>query len=129
MNPISDPTKTPMNTTPNTSTLAFKMQLRTEVPGVVAEYKKRHDEIWPELATALREAGIFDYWIFLDEATLTLFAVLKRRPGDATADANFAALDTLPVMRRWWDHMAPLMLVEPGNKPLQWPLPAMFHLA
>ena len=111
------------------TTTAFKMQLRADFPGVVAAYRQRHDELWPELAQALREAGIFDYWIFLDEATLALFAVLKRRPGEATADAHFAALDTLPVMRRWWDHMAPLMLVEPGNKPLQWPLPAMFHLA
>ena len=118
-----------MSTSPDTTTHAFKMQLRADYPGVVAEYRKRHDQIWPELALALREAGIFDYWIFLDEATLSLFAVLKRRPGDAAADARFAALDTLPVMRRWWDHMAPLMLVEPGHKPLQWPLPAMFHLA
>lgn len=105
-------------------TLAFRMQLK---PGMVAEYKRRHDEIWPELAQALRQAGIADYWIFLDEATLSLFAVLKRQPGEAHAQA-FAALDTLPVMRRWWDFMAPLMAVEPGNKPLQWPLPPLFHL-
>jgi L-rhamnose mutarotase len=102
-------------------TLAFKMQLK---PGVVPEYKKRHDEIWPELAEALKAAGIFDYWIFLDEATLSLFAVLKRKPGHP-----FDELPTLPVMRRWWDHMAPLMEVEPGNKPVQWPLPPLFHLA
>lgn len=102
-------------------TLAFKMQLK---PGVVAEYKRRHDELWPELAQALREAGIFDYWIFLDEDTLALFAVLKRRSGPA-----FEQLSQLPVMRRWWDHMAPLMEVEPDNKPRQWPLPPLFHLA
>ena len=34
---------------------AFKMRLK---PGVAAEYKKRHDEIWPELAAMLRAAGI-----------------------------------------------------------------------
>jgi len=105
------------------STHAFKMRLK---PGHVAEYKKRHDELWPELATALREAGIFDYSIFLDEETLTLFAVLKRRPG-AAFEAAFEALPQQPVMRRWWDHMAPLMEVEPSNKPLQWALPSMFH--
>jgi L-rhamnose mutarotase len=102
-------------------TLAFKMQLK---PGVVAEYKKRHDELWPELAEALRGAGIFDYSIFLDESTLSLFAVLKRKPGMA-----FEALPTLPVMRRWWDYMAPLMEVEPDNQPRQWPLPCVFHFA
>src|SRR5688572_2001119 len=84
-------------------TLAFRMQLKTgAVPDVVAEYKRRHDGLWPELADALRDAGIFDYWIFLDETTLALFAVLKCRRGPA-----FDALPTLPVMRRWWAHMAP----------------------
>ena len=101
-------------------TLAFRMQLK---PGVVPEYKRRHDELWPELAQALKEAGIADYWIFLDEDTLSLFGVLKRHPG-----CPFDALPTLPVMRRWWDHMAPLMEVEPDNKPVQWPLTPLFHL-
>jgi len=114
----------PTPTVPDTDaagvqTLAFKMQLK---PGVVDEYKRRHDALWPELAEALRGAGIADYWIFLDEDTLSLFAVLKRLPGH-----DFDALPTLPVMRRWWDHMAPLMEVEPDNKPRQWPLPPLFH--
>lgn len=101
--------------------LAFKMQLK---PGVVDEYRRRHDALWPELEAALRAAGIADYWIFLDEATLALFAVLKRKPGHP-----FEQLPELPVMRRWWDHMAPLMEVESDNRPRQWPLPALFHLA
>ena len=54
---------------------AFKMQLK---PGVVAEYRKRHDEIWPELSALLTESGIYDYSIFLDEETLSLFAVEAR---------------------------------------------------
>lgn len=101
--------------------LAFKMQLK---PGVVPEYKKRHDELWPELAEALRGAGIHDYSIFLDEATLSLFAVLKRKPGHP-----FDELPLQPVMRRWWDYMAPLMEVEADNKPRQWALPCVFHFA
>jgi L-rhamnose mutarotase len=100
-------------------TLAFKMQLK---PGVVAEYQRRHDELWPDLAEALRAAGIHDYWIFLDEPTLSLFAVLKRRPG-----FPFDELPLQPVMRRWWDYMADLMEVEPDNKPRQWPLTPLFH--
>lgn len=103
--------------------LAFKMQLK---PGHVEEYKKRHDTLWPDLAEALRGAGIYDYSIFLDEDTLSLFAVLKRRPG-ADHDAGFTALPLQPVMRRWWDYMADLMEVEPDNKPRQWTLQPMFH--
>jgi len=33
-------------------------------PGVAAEDKKRHDEIWPELAAELRKAVISDNSIF-----------------------------------------------------------------
>ncbi|HEY1091882.1 MAG TPA: L-rhamnose mutarotase [Burkholderiaceae bacterium] len=103
--------------------IAFKMQLKAG-PGVVAEYKRRHDELWPDLASALSAAGIHDYSIFLDEDTLSLFAVLKHKPGYPIDD-----LPKQPVMRRWWDYMADLMEVEPDNKPKQWPLPSVFHFA
>ena len=99
---------------------AFKMKLK---PGVVAEYKKRHDEIWPELAAQLRKAGVSDYSIFLDEETLTLFAVQK------LADKNSAAeLPKNPVVRKWWDYMAPLMEVNPDHSPVAAPLREVFHL-
>lgn len=92
-------------------------------PGAVDEYRSRHDDLWPDLAQALRDAGIHDYSIFLDEATLDLFAVLKLHEGDTSA-----ALPAQPVMRRWWDYMADLMETEPGNRPREWPLAPMFHL-
>ena len=44
---------------------AFAMKLR---PGFEAEYKRRHDEIWPELARELRDAGVSDYSIYLDRS-------------------------------------------------------------
>lgn len=98
---------------------AFRMKLK---PGTIDEYKRRHDEIWPELAAALRDAGIYDYSIFLDEETLHLFAVLKLRPNNKRD-----ALPRQPVMQKWWDYMADLMIVEPGNRPREWPLVPMFH--
>jgi L-rhamnose mutarotase len=98
----------------------FKMQLK---PGSVAEYKRRHDEIWPELVVALRNAGISDYSIFLDEETLTLFAV--RRESDS---AKPALLRDHPVVRRWWDSMAPLMVVRADNEPVSNELQEVFYL-
>ncbi|PWF47819.1 L-rhamnose mutarotase [Massilia glaciei] len=98
---------------------AFRMKLK---PGTVDEYRRRHDTLWPELADALRGAGIYDYSIFLDEETLHLFAVLKLRPDDSSA-----SLPAQPVMQRWWDSMADLMETEPGNRPREWPLTPMFH--
>ena len=99
---------------------AFKMQLK---PGVVAEYKKRHDEIWPDLAAELKAAGISDYSIFLDEETLTLFAVQK-----LSEDNTASALPNSPIVRKWWDDMAPLMEVHPDNSPVATPLREVFHL-
>lgn len=99
---------------------AFKMKLK---PGNVAEYKRRHDELWPELSKALRDAGVSDYSIFLDEESLTLFAVQKL--SDTNTGAN---LPRLPIVRKWWDYMAPLMEVLPDNEPVSAPLKEVFHL-
>lgn len=92
-------------------------------PGKEAEYKKRHDEIWPELATLLSETGISDYSIFLDEKTLNLFAVFE------VADAT--ALDTLPeqpVMRKWWHYMSDIMDTNADESPVSIPLKQVFYL-
>ena len=36
---------------------AFRMQLK---PGMADEYRRRHDQIWPEVAELLRDAGSHD---------------------------------------------------------------------
>lgn len=98
---------------------AFKMKLK---PGFEAEYKKRHDEIWPELSTLLTEAGISDYSIFLDEETLTLFAVQKLAVGHS-ADL----LPSHPIVKKWWAYMADIMETHPDNSPVATPLSEVFH--
>ena len=99
---------------------AFKMKLK---PGYEAEYKKRHDEIWPELTVLLKNAGISDYSIFLDEETLTLFAVQK-----LTDDNTTENLPNLPIMRKWWDHMGDIMETNPDGSPVVTPLKEVFHM-
>ena len=99
---------------------AFKMKLH---PGMEAEYRKRHDEIWPELVDLLHEAGASDYSIYLDPETNILFGILTR-PKDHT----LAALPEHPVMKRWWAHMADIMATGPGGEPVAVPLLPMFHL-
>ncbi len=101
-------------------TIAFTMKLK---PGVEAEYKRRHDEIWPELVATLTEAGIRDYGIYLDRATGTLFAVQKRTENH-TADT----LSSLPIMKRWWAYMADLMETNPDQSPVVQPLEPVFYL-
>ncbi len=99
---------------------AFKMKLK---PGHEEEYKRRHDALWPELADALKQAGISDYAIFLDEETLTLFAVQKLAEGHRA--------DTLPdhpVVKKWWAYMADIMETNPDNSPAWEPLREVFYL-
>jgi len=102
-------------------TRAFKMKLK---PGFAAEYQRRHDALWPELAALLRAHGISDYAIFLDEESLTLFAVQKVAESVAQAE-----LSRHPVMRRWWDHMADIMETNADHSPVAIDLKPVFHLA
>jgi L-rhamnose mutarotase len=100
---------------------AFKMFLN---PGMRTEYQKRHDEIWPELVTLLKEAGVSDYSIHLDADTNILFGVLWR-----TADHSMDTLPLDPVMKRWWAHMADIMRTNEKNEPVAIPLETVFHMA
>lgn len=100
--------------------VAFKMKL---FKGQEAEYKKRHDEIWPELVQLLKQAGIEDYSIFLDEPTGYLFGVLK-----ITNTANLNALPQQPVMKKWWAYMQDIMESNADNSPVSVPLPEVFYM-
>ena len=92
-------------------------------PGMEAEYRRRHDEIWPELVDLLKDAGVQDYSIHLDPETNILFGVLWR-----DQDHRMAALPSHPVMQRWWAHMADIMATKPDNEPVAVPLVTVFHM-
>jgi L-rhamnose mutarotase len=101
-------------------TIAFKMQL---LPGFETEYKKRHDEIWPELSALLTDAGVQDYSIFLDPTTLSLFAILH--------SSNTPKLNTLgeeAIMKKWWKYMADIMETNPDNSPVRVDLQQVFYM-
>ncbi|MBB4952332.1 L-rhamnose mutarotase [Agrobacterium vitis] len=104
----------------STEKYAFKMQLN---PGMEDEYRKRHDEIWPELVDLLRDAGVSDYSIHLDPQTNILFGLLTRR-----GDHTMAALPDHPVMKRWWAHMADIMASNPDNSPVAIALKPVFYM-
>ena len=101
--------------------VAFKMQLN---PGMEEEYRRRHDEIWPELVELLKDAGVEDYSIHLNRETGILFGVLWRR-----TDHRMGDLPSHPVMKRWWAHMADIMATNPDNSPVDKPLVTVFHMA
>lgn len=99
---------------------AFKMKLKK---GFEKEYKKRHDEIWPDLVRELEEAGVSDYSIYLDEETLTLFAFQKLK------DHNTAEkLPETDIVKKWWAYMADIMDTNPDNSPVSTNLKEVFHM-
>ncbi len=100
--------------------LAFKMKLH---PGKEDEYKRRHDQLWPELGQLLKKTGIEDYSIFLDEETNDLLGVLKINNPDAMND-----LPNHPVMKKWWVYMKDIMECNPDNSPVSIPLKEVFYL-
>jgi len=100
--------------------VAFKMKLHK---GREEEYKKRHDQLWPELEQLLKKTGISEYSIFLDPETNSLFGILKAE--------DPAALDNLPsqaIMQKWWAHMKDIMDTNPDNSPISISLKEVFYL-
>lgn len=100
--------------------IAFRMNLN---PGQAAEYEKRHDEIFPELAQSLRDAGVSNYSIWLDPESHHLFAILTR-----SDDHKMGGLPDQEIVKRWWKFMADIMETHPDNVPVQVPLQRVFLL-
>ena len=101
--------------------VAFKMKLHR---GQAVEYKRRHAELWPELKQLLKQTGIEDYSIFLDEETNILFGILKIEDAKQLEE-----LPTHPVMKKWWAYMKDVMDSNPDNSPVSIPLKEVFYLA
>lgn len=93
-------------------------------PGCEAEYRRRHDEIWPDLVRLLKETGVTDYSIFLDRETNILFGCLR------IADTErLDALPEHPVMQKWWAYMKDIMDTHTDHSPVSVPLQEIFYLA
>ena len=99
---------------------AFTMKLK---PGFEAEYRRRHDEVWPNLVKELEAAGVSDYSIYLDPSTQTLFAFQKVKDHDTSA-----LLPSRPIVKKWWKYMADIMETNPDNSPVQVALTEVFHM-
>ena len=97
---------------------AWVMKLK---PGHEAEYKRKHDEIWPEMVALLKGQGIHNYTIY--RHGLTLFAYLEK-PDAAPAETS--GID--PVIERWWRWMEPHMETHPDARPIAESVEEVFRL-
>ena len=100
--------------------IAFKMYLNE---GQKEEYKKRHDKLWPELKVLLKQAGVREYSIFLDEETNILFAFQK-----VTGEAGSQDLGQTEIVQKWWAYMSDIMQTNPDQSPVSIALEEVFYL-
>lgn len=92
-------------------------------PGFKGEYRRRHNQLWPEVEKLLKANGINDYSIFFDEETNNLFAVEK-----IDESVTWKDLSNEPTIKDWWKYLADIMEVNPDNSPVIAKLEMIFHL-
>ncbi len=87
------------------------------------EYKKRHDEIWPEMVEMLHEYGAKNYSIFLDAETNSLFAYLEIENEEVWSKSS-----ETEICQKWWEYMRDVMETNEDNSPVSIELRELFHL-
>jgi len=88
-----------------------------------AEYQKRHNNLFPEMRQALKEAGAHNYSIFLNRETGQLFAYLE-----VDNVEKYDAIAKTDATKKWWAYMEPLMDTNPDKSPVTVDLDEVFHL-
>jgi len=82
-------------------------------PGQEAEYKRRHDEIWPELVEAIKASGFSNYSIF--RRGLEIVAYVECEPDVATAFAKLSAYEANERWSEWFQDVIVALTDENGN--------------
>lgn len=77
------------------------------IDGKKDEYIRRHDEIWPEMTTLLKSAGICNYSIWADGNTLFGYYECEKGIDYATKTQSSSE-----VVERWNEYMKDIMIME-----------------
>ena len=99
---------------------AFILQVNA---GKEAEYTRRHQPIWDDLAAVLRSHGSHNYSIFHDPSTNQLFGYVEIED-----EARWNAVASTEVCKRWWKFMSDIMPANPDSSPVSRGLVEVFHL-
>ena len=109
---------------------AFAMQRYGSVIGVkpeaIAEYKKHHAAVWPEVLDMIRKCNIRNYSIFLKGDLL--FGYWEYHGTDFQADMAKMAAD--PKTQEWWKIMEPMQRPLPHRAEGEWwaSMEEVFHI-
>ena len=87
-------------------------------PEAIAEYKRIHADVWPEVLAMIAACNIRNYTIFLKEPENLLFAYFEYHGDDWAADAAKMAAD--PKTQEWWSVCMPMQAPLPTRKEGEW---------
>ena len=99
---------------------AFRMKL---YENEIEEYKKRHNPIWKDLESILKNQGVHNYSIFFDEETHLLFGY-----AEIESEIKWEAIAGSEVCKKWWKYMADIMETNEDNSPVTVALEEVFYL-
>jgi L-rhamnose mutarotase len=96
-------------------------------PGAIAEYKRLHAAVWPEVLARIAACHIRNYSIFLREPENLLFAYWEYHGSDFAADMAAMAADA--KTQEWWTFTDPLQQPLASAAAGEWwaPLEEVFH--
>jgi L-rhamnose mutarotase len=86
-------------------------------PQLIAEYKRYHEKIWPEITKSIKDSGIEDLEIYLLGTRLFMIIEVNEKFSFA---AKAEADRTNPKVQEWeklmWKFQKPLPQAKPGEK-------------
>ena len=86
-------------------------------PKLVAEYKRYHEKIWPEITESIKQSGIENLEIYLLGTRLFMIMEVNNR---FSFEAKGAADRSNPKVQEWeqlmWKFQQPLPQAKPGEK-------------
>ena len=86
-------------------------------PKLIAEYKRHHRKIWPEITKSIRQAGIEDMEIYLLGARMFMIMEVNEK---FSFEAKAKSDRDNPKVREWeelmWKFQKPLRQAKPGEK-------------
>ena len=83
---------------------SFRMTLKE---GKLEEYKKKHDEVWPEISKILTSSGVTNYSIYYDKKDNTLIEYME-----LTDDNTFDQMEELETIKKWNIFMKDLLATK-----------------
>lgn len=87
-------------------------------PEAIAEYKRLHAAVWPDVLRQIAASNIRNYSIYLKEPENVMFAYYEYHGTDH--DADMAAMAADPRTQEWWAVCSPLQVPLDSRKKGEW---------